>query len=171
MPNLFFRNSELPTQRSCPCDMTALRSANKSASSIKCVVNKITFQEQCESNSLCLIKWSQNLTKNSLCQLYVFVKVTRLIGENKGRYQLSARQILKPTGDTTTNLNYSFIKKYSTTHVPLEIRSQLFPLTVYVFVHHLNILRTRSPDPWGQFPGEHETLHLLVQMWIFPGVK
>lgn len=42
MPNLFLRNIDEPQHLTQPFDITAIRSAKISASSIKCVVSKIT---------------------------------------------------------------------------------------------------------------------------------
>lgn len=43
MPNLFLRNMDEPQHLTQPFDITAIRSAKISASSIKCVVSSITF--------------------------------------------------------------------------------------------------------------------------------
>lgn len=59
MPNLFFRNSELPQHLIFPLLITAFRSASMSASSIKCVVNSITFPclLDCSKDHICLLEY------------------------------------------------------------------------------------------------------------------
>lgn len=57
MPNLFFRNRELPQHLSLPLLITAFLSAKISASSMKCVVSNITLPclLACSTDHSCLL--------------------------------------------------------------------------------------------------------------------
>ena len=57
LPNLFFRNKDDPAHRTTPSAMIAIRSPNKSASSMKCVDRTIVLDSRslCSRFQICLL--------------------------------------------------------------------------------------------------------------------